>query len=92
MAYFFKILDVNSDGYLDNYELRYFYTELRLAYNGWFMDGAMPEFGDFTDQFYDMVKPAVNRRFIRFFVKFCLKLLIVLKNISSRIACMQTRT
>uniref|UniRef100_A0A1I8AYH4 EF-hand domain-containing protein n=1 Tax=Meloidogyne hapla TaxID=6305 RepID=A0A1I8AYH4_MELHA len=62
LAYFFKILDVNSDGFLDNYELHYFYTELRLAYNGWFMDGAMPEFGDFTDQFYDMVKPAVNRR------------------------------
>jgi len=55
------------------------------------MDGSMPEFGDFTDQFYDMWKPAVNRRFIRF-LKFCLKLLIVLKNISSRIACMQTRT
>ncbi|KAF7638953.1 hypothetical protein Mgra_00001477 [Meloidogyne graminicola] len=62
LSYFFKILDVNSDGYLDNYELNYFYTELRSAYNGWFMDGAMPEFGDFSDQFYDMVKPAVNQR------------------------------
>jgi hypothetical protein len=56
-------LDVDEDGFITRYEMRYFYNELRLAYNGWFMEAMMPEFDDFADQFFDMVKPVVNGRF-----------------------------
>lgn len=65
MAYFFKILDVDENGLLTRFELRYFYTELSVAYNEWTaMDGMMPPFDDICDQFFDMVKPIEDGRLV----------------------------
>uniref|UniRef100_A0A914I5Q5 Serine/threonine-protein phosphatase 2A regulatory subunit B'' subunit gamma n=1 Tax=Globodera rostochiensis TaxID=31243 RepID=A0A914I5Q5_GLORO len=50
MAYFFKVLDVAEN-------------ELCSCYNEWVaVDGAMPAFDDFCDQFFDMVKPTEDGR------------------------------
>ncbi|KAH7704210.1 serine/threonine-protein phosphatase 2A regulatory subunit B'' subunit gamma-like protein [Aphelenchoides avenae] len=58
LAFFFRLLDLNEDGYISEFELRYFYTDLRTAYDRYLQtDGAMPCFEDTRDQLFDMVAP-----------------------------------
>ncbi|KAH7694922.1 serine/threonine-protein phosphatase 2A regulatory subunit B'' subunit gamma-like protein, partial [Aphelenchoides avenae] len=58
LAFFFRLLDLNEDGYITEFELRYFYTDLRTAYDSYLQtDGAMPCFEDTRDQLFDMVAP-----------------------------------
>lgn len=63
LAYFFRILDVDGDGFLTRFEMRFFYRDLCSAYNEYLGDdNAMPRFDDFCDQFFDMVGPNLNGR------------------------------
>lgn len=65
MKYFFKILDLDSDGYLTLFELFYFYKHLKSAYCNYVADAdAMPEFYDFSDSMFDMVHPTDAQKFV----------------------------
>lgn len=61
--YFFKIIDLNSDGYLTLLELSFFYKYLKSAYCNYLANAdVMPEFHDFSDLMFDMVNPVDSKR------------------------------
>ena len=57
------MLDVDGDGFISRFELKYFYNYLAPDYDDYLvLGGAMPTFDDFANQLFDMVGPNLNGR------------------------------
>ncbi|VDK44983.1 unnamed protein product [Anisakis simplex] len=62
IVYHFRVLDLNGDGYLDAFELKYFYDDMAVLSEQCYgvdseMQFALPLFEDIKDEIFDMVKP-----------------------------------
>ncbi|KAI1707555.1 EF-hand domain pair domain-containing protein [Ditylenchus destructor] len=62
LAYFFKILDIHDKGYLTQFDLKYFYRSMKVAYEDYISIDSMPPFEDYCDELYDMTQSRNSKR------------------------------
>jgi len=64
LKYFFKIFDINNTGRVGLTEMKFFYKDLKVAYEDYLsQEGIMPKFEDFANEMFDMARPK-NSTFI----------------------------
>ena len=60
LQYWFHVLDVDGDGYLDRRDMWYFYEELQSRLEA--MDEELVSYDEIVNEFFDIVKPAAKGR------------------------------